>query len=369
VSGEGAARIRVGVVGAGVIAQVMHLHYLRELVGLYDVRAICDIAEGNASACAERYGIPVACADWRALLTADLDALLVLTSGSHAPIAIAAAEAGLHVLVEKPMCFSAAEGQAMVAAAESAGVTLMVGYPKRYDPAYLRFASLVGHHTRLLRVTTLESPFRPYLRHYRLLPPAQPPEDVLARLRAQATAAAVAAIGPASELELRIYQGVLLDTLVHELNAVRGLLGEPDLLEYAELSEQTVTVLLRFGAVRVAIHWIDLPGIARYQMEFAAYAPDSRATLTFGSPYLRDEPAVLVTEGGESGTAQSWRHEEVAGYDSGFRRELEAFAACVTAGIPPVTSGRDGLADIALCEAIVACHRAGRPVRNPAATG
>ncbi len=368
-SGGGAARIRVGVVGAGVIAQVMHLHYLRELADRYDVRAICDIVPGNASACAERYGIPLACSDWRQLLSADLDALLVLTSGSHAPIAIAAAEAGLHILVEKPMCFSAAEGQAMVAAAESAGVTLMVGYPKRYDPAYVRFAGLIGQDTRLLRVTTLESPFRPYLRHYRLLPPAKPPDDVLARLRAEATTAAAAAIGPASDSELRVYQGVLLDTLVHELNAVRGLLGEPDLLEYAEMSEHAVTVLLRFGAVRVAIHWIDLPGIARYQMEFSAYAPDSRATLTFGSPYLRDEPAVLVTEGGEPGTAQSWRHEETAGYDSGFRRELEAFSACVTAGTPPVTSGTDGLADIALCEAIVTCHRTGRPVQNPTAAG
>jgi predicted dehydrogenase len=192
---------------------------------------------------------------------------------------------------------------------------MMVGYPKRYDPAYVRFARLIGQDTRLLRVTTLESPFRPYLRHYRLLPPAKPPDDVLARLRAEATAAAAAAIGPGSDSELRVYQGVLLNTLVHELNAVRGLLGEPDLLEYAEMSEQAVTVLLRFGAVRVAIHWIDLPGIARYQMEFAAYAPDSRATLTFGSPYLRDEPAVLVAEGGEPGTAQSWRHEETAGYE------------------------------------------------------
>jgi predicted dehydrogenase len=345
----------------------MHLYYLRELSDMYEVRAVCDIALGNAGACAERYDIPVATADWRDLLSAELDAVLVLTSGSHAPMAIAAAGAGLHVMVEKPMCFSVAEGQAMVAAAEAAGVTLMVGYPKRYDPAYLRFAGMVGQDTRLVRVTTLESPFRPYLRHYRLPPPVQPPEDELTRLRAEATAAAAGAIGSASDLELLIYQNVLLDTLVHELNAVRGLLGEPDLLEYAEMSEQAVTVLLRFGAVRVAIHWIDLPGIARYQMEFAAYAPDSRATLTFGSPFLRDEPAVLVTEGGEPGTAQSWRHEEVAGYDSGFRRELEEFGACINAGTEPVTSGRDGLADIALCQAIVACHRTGRPVPNPTA--
>ena len=63
---------------------------------------------------------------------------MVLTSGSHAPIAEAAAQAGRHVFVEKPMCYSAAEGRAMVAAADAAGVVLMVGYPKRYDPAFAR---------------------------------------------------------------------------------------------------------------------------------------------------------------------------------------------------------------------------------------
>ena len=57
---------------------------------------------------------------------------------------------------------------------------------------------------------------------------------------------------------------MLLDTLVHELNTVRGLLGEPDRLDYVSLAEHTVTVMLRFGGLPVAIHWIDLPGIARY---------------------------------------------------------------------------------------------------------
>ena len=364
-------RLRVGLVGAGVIAQVMHLHYLAELSDLYDVRAVCDIAAGNARACARRYGIPVACTDWRDLIAEPIDAVLVATSGSHAPVAIAAAQAGRHVLVEKPMCFSTGEGRAMVAAAEQSGVVLMVGYPKRYDPGYARFRQEAGELTdpRLVRVTTLEAPFQPYLAHYPLLPPARPSAETAARLRAESLAAAEAAIGPASELELRVYTGVLLDTLVHELNTVRGLLGEPDLLEYADLSEHAVTVLLRFGEVRVAIHWIDLPGIARYQMEFAVYAPDRRVTLTFPSPYLRNEPAVVSVEGGGTGTARSWRREEIAGYQSGFRAELEAFAACIAAGTEPVTSGRDGLADIALCQAIISCHRDRRPVPMPTAAG
>jgi len=170
-------RLRVGVVGTGLIAQVMHLHYLTELADGFEIAAVCDIVEASARACSERYGAGKVFSDWREMLAEPLDAVFVLTSGSHAPIAIAAAEAGMAVFVEKPMCFSSAEGDEMVAAADRAGVTLMVSYPKRYEPAFQRFREEAGEleGARLLRVTTLESPFRPYVGHYPLLPPSPVP--------------------------------------------------------------------------------------------------------------------------------------------------------------------------------------------------
>jgi len=370
-----ARRLRVGLVGTGLIAQVMHLHYLAELGEEFEVAAVCDIVGESARACAERYRIPAAFTDWRELIAHPLDAVMVLTSGSHAPAAIAAARAGRHVFVEKPMCFSVAEGHAMVAAAAQAGVTLMVGYPKRYDPAFARFRAETGQLTgagtgagrpRLLRVTTLESPLGPYTGHYPLLPRPPAPASVTQRLQADSAARVRAAIGEASPLERHVYEQVLLDTLVHELNTVRGLLGEPDRLEHASLAQDTVTVLLRFGGLPVAIHWIDLPGIARYQMEFALYAPGRRVTLSFPSPFLRSEPAVLVTEDGEESGARSWRTEETVSYDSGFKAELAAFHDAAVSGTAPVTSGLDGLRDIALCQAIIECHRKGGPVDHPA---
>jgi len=366
-----AGRLRVGLVGTGLIAQVMHLHYLTELSDRFEVAAVCDIAEASARACAERYRIPAVFTDASELLRHPLDAVMVLTSGSHAPIAVAAAQAGLHVFVEKPMCFSVAEGRAMVAAAEQAGVTLMVGYPKRYDPAFARFREEAGQlaGARLLRVTTLESPLAPYVQHYRLLPRVPPPAAIAQRFAEDNDARVRAAIGPATGLERHVYELVLLDTLVHELNTVRGLLGEPDRLDYVSLAESTVTVMLRFGGLPVAVHWIDLPGIARYEMEFALYAPDRRASLSFPSPFLRNEPAVLEIEAGDPGGARSWRSQEVVSYSSGFKAELEAFHECVVKGTAPATSGRDGLRDIALCEAIIECHRTGRPVDDPAGGG
>src|SRR4030081_966602 len=133
-----AKRLRVGVIGCGLVAQVMHLNSLRELADRFEIAAVCDLSEDVRAACALEYGVPAQFATWEELLAKPLDAVLVLTSGSHAPIAIAAARAGIHVLVEKPMCFSVAEGQAMIEAAAAAGVTLMVAYNKRYDPAYQR---------------------------------------------------------------------------------------------------------------------------------------------------------------------------------------------------------------------------------------
>jgi predicted dehydrogenase len=369
-----ARRLRVGLVGTGLIAQVMHLHYLAELGDRFEVAAVCDVVADSARACAGRYRIPAVFTDWRELIRHPLDAVLVLTSGSHAPAAEAAARAGLHVFVEKPMCFSVAEGRAMVAAAEQAGVTLMTGYPKRYDPAFVRFAEEAGRlagagQARLLRVTTLESPLGPYVGHYPLLARPPAPAGLVQRLQQDSAARVRAAIGEASPLERHVYEMVLLDTLVHELNTVRGLLGEPDRLEHVSLAEGCVTVMLRFGGLPAAIHWIDLPGIARYSMEFALYAPGRRVTLSFPSPFLRSEPAVLAIEGGEAGTARSWRTEEIVSYESGFKAELVAFHDGATGGPPPVTSGEDGLRDIALCQAIIESHRRGGPVDDPAAPG
>jgi predicted dehydrogenase len=371
-AGSGAPRrLRVGLVGTGLIAQVMHLHYLAELAEEFEVAAVADIAPGSARACAERYGIPAAFTDWQELLRHPLDAVLILTSGSHAPIAVAAARAGLHVFTEKPMCFSVAEGREMVAAAEQAGVILMVGYPKRYDPAFARFqteaAQLTG--TRMMRVTTFESPIPGYVGHYPLLPREPPPAGLLERFRADNEARIRAALGEASALERAVYETVLLDTLVHELNTIRGALGEPDRLDYVSLQTDTVTVMFRYGTMPVALHWIDLPGISRYEMEFACYAPDRRVRLAFPSPFLRNEPAVLEMQGGDLASARSWRTEEVVSHESGFKRELAAFHESVVTGTAPPTSGLDGLRDIALCQAIIECHRRQAPVDEPSRVG
>ncbi len=61
-------RLKVGVVGCGVIAQVMHLPHLLELDDLFDLRAVCDISEATAQACARRYGESAVFTSWEEML-------------------------------------------------------------------------------------------------------------------------------------------------------------------------------------------------------------------------------------------------------------------------------------------------------------
>jgi predicted dehydrogenase len=366
-------RLRTGVVGCGLVASVMHLPHLEELSDRYDVRALCDISPRALAHAGARF--PKASRHERVddLLAEKLDAVLVLTPGSHAPVAIAAAESDRHVFVEKPMCIAPEEGRAMIDAASSSGVVLMVGYMKRYDPAYEELERRLDRgQLAYARITTLESPIEPYVAH---LPLARGEPDVdtevLAELAADDAARVELALPDEDELTRRVYRTILLDSMVHELNCVRALLGEPTALQFARFAAdaRSVTTVLSFGEVDCAAIWIDLPGIARYEQDWSFYGATARASLRFPSPFLRNEPTRLVLGGGEVGTSHSWETVHDVSYDEAFKRELVEFYAAISEGRSPRSDGADGLRDVVLCQAIARAHAGGGAVAAPTAEG
>jgi predicted dehydrogenase len=96
-----------------------------ELRDRFTIAALCDISRPVVEACAEIYSVSTVHTSWQDLVAEELDAVLVLTSGSHAPIAVAAAQADLHVFMEKPMCLSLVEGREVLVAARESDVRLM----------------------------------------------------------------------------------------------------------------------------------------------------------------------------------------------------------------------------------------------------
>src|SRR5262245_10515541 len=139
------ARLKIGIIGCGAIAQIQYLPLLQALRDDVETWALCDLSRGVMNALGEEYGVPPErrFTDFHDLVAGEVDAVVVCNTGSHAPPTIAAAEAGKHVLVEKPMATTVAEAEAMVAAAERSGTVLMVGYMKRHDPAYRYTAARV----------------------------------------------------------------------------------------------------------------------------------------------------------------------------------------------------------------------------------
>ena len=113
------APLRIGIIGSGAIAQVHHLPNLAILKDLFSVEMLCDLSPQLAQTVAEEYHVPRHTGDWRELLAADLDAVILCHTDPKTEIAVAAFQAGKHVFVEKPICFSLQEADRIIAAQPS----------------------------------------------------------------------------------------------------------------------------------------------------------------------------------------------------------------------------------------------------------
>ena len=130
-----ATPLKVGLVGTGGISN-RHLTAYLEHPDRVQLKAVCDIDEPRAQEYAKKAGIDAVYTDFDKMLReADIEAVDNCTGhAQHAPLCIAAAEAGKHVIVEKAMALTVQECRDMIASADKAGVTLMVAQHLRYSP-------------------------------------------------------------------------------------------------------------------------------------------------------------------------------------------------------------------------------------------
>ncbi|HYC54787.1 MAG TPA: Gfo/Idh/MocA family oxidoreductase [Candidatus Binatia bacterium] len=130
------ARLRVGIVGCGIIANA-HLPYIRKAGG--DPVAVADLSIRQSSDLADRFGIQRVYRGVDEMLSVErLDVVHVLTPPhTHARVAVAALERGVHTLVEKPLCLDPAEVETMTAAAERGGAMLTADHNRLFDPPML----------------------------------------------------------------------------------------------------------------------------------------------------------------------------------------------------------------------------------------
>ena len=130
-------RVGFGVIGAGLFGENHALVYSR-LPGV-ELVAVCDQNAERAREVATRYGARAHYTDYQQLLAdPNIRAVSIATPDfAHAEIAMAAAEAGKHILCEKPLATTVEEAQAIVDAATRAGVKLMVDFHNRVNPPFV----------------------------------------------------------------------------------------------------------------------------------------------------------------------------------------------------------------------------------------
>ncbi len=140
-------KIKVGIIGSGGIFRGSHAPYY-EVSERAKIVAVADVNEQNAKSQAERFGAE-AYTDYRQVLDRqDIDAVDVCTHPApHCEVVVAAAQAGKHILVEKPMCRNVAEADEMIAAADDAKVTLQVAYVMRFDQNRMKLKQLLDDGT------------------------------------------------------------------------------------------------------------------------------------------------------------------------------------------------------------------------------
>ena len=319
--------IRVGLIGCGLMGQ-RHADGYQSAGELCRVVAVCDDQPEAAQKMGTQLGAAVM-ERWQDVLARpDIDAVSICTPHDlHHPQVIAAAQAGKHVLLEKPMALNLAQAGEMVRAAEAAGITYMVAQNQRYLPEHTHIKALLDSGT-IGRVFA-------------------------ARVDGNQMLSAIYPKGHWLFSQARAGGGVIRTTAIHKLDLLRYLLGEIS----------RVTAVHRISGLNPEM---DCEDVAAMTLEFASGAI-GEAFFTFAArrapiPTASHELTVLYGEAGTIHNVGGWFLANAEGvsnlglpdadFAATFRHEVRHFLDCVREGREPLSSGRDNLRTIAVVEAM-----------------
>jgi predicted dehydrogenase len=344
--------VKLGFAGVGFMGQVAHL---RNYVGRSDcqVVAIAEPRRELAQKVAAAFGIPRIYRNHRELAEDD-EVQAVVASQPHlrnGHVGLPLLAAGKHLFVEKPMAGSLAEAEQMQAAADAAGVLIMVGLMKRYDTSVLAAqAELQG----LYASGELGALQRIHAHCYG----GDWTHDAVPPLRSEESVPDDPSFAPRYPAWMDVEQGKqfqnYMNIIAHNINLVRFLYGgalqvqaavgrrQQRLMHTALLTgEDGVIVELSGGAVRSH----------QWEEETHFYFEQGFVKLYTPSPLNRQARGRVEIYRGDGGK-RGQMTEIIPPIDWAFRRQAEQFVAAVQQGVEPPTSGRDGLQDMRLMEEV-----------------
>jgi len=326
--------VRLGLVGGGLIAQLAHLPVLHALRDHFTVAALADPSQAVRTALGERYRIGRRHASHVELLrVGEIDAVLVSSpNATHAGVTLAALAAGVHVLVEKPLCLVPEDAYAIVSAARTAGRVVQVGYMKRHDAAWRGFCDelATAPPPRRIETTTIDHGLGRRFRPPDFVAGDDIPEEVAedaALAEAEQVRRALGAADVAAHV--RTYSDAFLGALIHDVNLVMALVSSRGATpprpvgaawEPGGALASASFVLSSRGRWEAA--WLFAPTAAAFSESLRVYGDDGCRCLSVDAPY--------------------------ADVHGTYTAQLLHFHACVTAGAPCLTPAAQGAVDVAL---------------------
>jgi predicted dehydrogenase len=345
------SRLRVGVIGLGEVAQIVHLPVLQSLPELFEVTAVCDISPGLLERVGDRYRVQHRYTEAKQMVEeTDLDCVLVLNSDEyHAECTVAALERDVHVLVEKPMCLSPREADAIISARDASDALVMVGYMRRFAPAFLeakqmlpglgrisyaRVHDIIGKNRLIIDQTSTVD--RPDDLTQAMM------EDRWSRGR-RLVADAIGDVPP----ELASTYRLLCGLGSHDLSAMRELLGRPRGVVAARQwrDGNFIAALLEYDGYYVTYE-TGVDDQVRFDAHIEVYGDTSSLRVQYDTPYVRHLPTVLVSDEtrGDAYVQTSSRPH----LKDPYTHELEYFHAMITQSSTPKTSPEDFVEDLDL---------------------
>ena len=329
--------VKVGIIGVGRIGR-LHAENIAYRILDAEVVAIADVDAEAAKACATKLGIPSVYTDSSSIFEdASIDAVLICSStDTHASLIEQAAQVGKPIFCEKPVALDLGSVDRALDAVKQAGISLQIGFNRRFDPNFLRAKQLVAEGTigvpHILRITSRD--------------PAPPSLDYL-----------------------KVSGGIFLDMTIHDFDMARymmndeveeihvagAVLVDPRIGELGDVD--TAVITLRFGSGALGV--IDNSRRAVYGYDQRIEVLGEKGSIVVSNPEA--DTAVLAKEDGYH--APPLLHLFLERYTESFVAEMKAFIRCVREGIPPSVTGIDGRIPIVMAYAAKRSLDERRPVR------
>jgi predicted dehydrogenase len=301
-AGANGRALRIGVIGAGVMGS----NHARVFTGLPNVElvGVADPLDVHRKRATDLIGCQTF-ESVEALLNEGVDAVTIAApTHLHHEVALACIARKIHVLVEKPIASTVAEGREIVSAAQRAGVTLMVGHVERFNPAVATVKQAIKGEEILSIAITRVGPFPPRMSNV----------------------------------------GVVIDLAVHDIDLIRWF-TESDIVEVqpqlsSAVAEREDIALLQFRTASGVLAHINTNWLTPFKARNVTVA-------TRGKYVMGDLLTRQVTEcfGFQPDGSYSMRHLSV-GYEEPLRSELMAFVNAVNSGGKPAVTGDEGVASL-----------------------